>query len=92
MRIEYPSDRLAIRMSLQDARELRLRVGEKVRIRSEWGEAQVPVELDENIPSRTMVLPSHFISVVESLAGKGEVDPATLSLYYPNLYVTLEKI
>lgn len=92
LRIEYPSDRLAIRMSLQDARELRLRVGEKVRIRSEWGEAQVPVELDENIPSRTMVLPSHFISVVESLAGKGEVDPATLSLYYPNLYVTLEKI
>ncbi|MDI6776841.1 MAG: molybdopterin-dependent oxidoreductase [Syntrophales bacterium] len=92
LKIECPSDRLVIRMSSQDAREYRIRMGEKVRIRSERGEVQVPVELDENLPSRTLVLPSHFITLMESLAGKGELDLATRSLYYPNLYVTLEKI
>ena len=92
LRIEYPKDRLAVRMSPLDARELKIRLGEKVRIRSERGELQAPVELDENIPHQTLMLPSHFMEVIENLVGKGEIDPVTRSLYYPNLYVTLEKM
>lgn len=90
--IEYPRDRVGIRMNPQDARELKVRMGEKVKIKSERGETQVPVELDENIPPSTLVLFSHFIEAVEGLTGKGEIDPETRSLYYPNLYVSIEKI
>jgi formate dehydrogenase major subunit len=92
LRIEYPIDRLAVRMSPLDAKELKLRTGEKVKIRSDRGEAQAPVELDENIPSKALMLPSHFIEVVESLAGKGERDATTRTLFLPNLSVTVEKI
>ncbi len=91
LKIEYPSDRLGIRMNPQDARDLKVRMGEKVRITSERGETQLPVELDATLPLSTIVLPSHFTSVVESVAGKGEMDPRTRSLYYPNTWVTLEK-
>ena len=92
LRIEYPSDRLAVRMSPLDAKELKIRMGEKVKIRSDRGEALVPVELDENIPSKVLMLPSHLIEVVESLAGKGERDVTTRTLFFPNLSVTVEKI
>lgn len=84
LRIEYPTDRPAVRMSPLDAKELRIRMGEKIRIRSDRGEALAPVELDENIPSKVLVLPSHWIEVVESLTGKGERGPG--------LFVTVEKI
>ena len=91
LNIEYPTDRLGIRMNPQDARDLKLRMGEKVKIKSEMGESQLPVELDDNLPSMTLALPSHFIGVVENLAGKGEGDPETRSFYFPNLYVNIEK-
>jgi len=92
LNIEYPSDRLGIRMNPQDARDLKLRMGEKVKINSERGEVQAPIELDNTVPSMTLVLPSHFIDMVESVAGNGDVDPETKSLFYPNLYVSIEKI
>jgi predicted molibdopterin-dependent oxidoreductase YjgC len=92
LRIEYPSDRLAVRMSPLDAKELKIRMGEKVKIRSDRGEALVPVELDENIPSKALMLPSHLIEVVERLAGKGERDVTTGTLFCPNLSVTVEKL
>jgi len=31
----------------------------------------MPVEMDENVPSKALMFPSHFVEVVESLAGKG---------------------
>ncbi|HJX30364.1 MAG TPA: molybdopterin-dependent oxidoreductase [Thermodesulfobacteriota bacterium] len=92
LNIEYPSDRLGIRMNPQDARDLKLRMGEKVKIKSERGEAHAPIDLDNTVPSMTLVLPSHFIDVVEGVAGNGDVDPETKSLFYPNLYVSVEKI
>src|SRR4030042_3063304 len=71
LNIEYPSDRLGIRMNPQDARDLKLRMGEKVKIKSERGEAPAPIDLDNTVPSMTLVLPSHFIDVVEGVAGEG---------------------
>lgn len=91
LRTEYPILRLSLRISVQDARELKIRMGERVTVRSKHGAAQVPVELDENLPPSTVLLPSHFASAVESLAGKGEFDPKTHSLSSPDLYVTLVK-
>jgi anaerobic selenocysteine-containing dehydrogenase len=90
--IEYPADRLALRMCSKDARELKVRMGEKVKIKSERGEAEIAVEPDENLPQRTLVLPSHFISIVAPLTGNGEVDSLTRSRYYPNVPVTVEKL
>jgi predicted molibdopterin-dependent oxidoreductase YjgC len=92
LRIEYPSDRPAVRMSPLDAKELKIRMGEKVKIRSDRGEAQAPVEVDENIPSKVLMLPSHFVEVVESLAGKAVRDLATRTLFFPSLSVTVEKL
>jgi predicted molibdopterin-dependent oxidoreductase YjgC len=92
LKIEYPSDRPAVRMSPLDARELKIRMGEKVKIRSDRGEALAPVELDENIPSKVLMLPSHLIEVVESLAGGGDRDATTRTLFFPNLSVTVEKM
>jgi predicted molibdopterin-dependent oxidoreductase YjgC len=92
LKIEYPSDRPAVRMNPVDAKELKIRMGEKVKIRSDRGEALAPVEVDENIPSKVLMLPSHLIEVVESLAGKGELDATTRTLFFPNLSVTVEKI
>jgi predicted molibdopterin-dependent oxidoreductase YjgC len=92
LNIEYPADRLALRMCSKDARELKVRMGEKVRIKSERGEAQIEVEPDENLPQRTLVLPSHFISIVAPLTGNGELDSGTRSRYYPDVPVTLEKL
>jgi predicted molibdopterin-dependent oxidoreductase YjgC len=90
--IEYPGDRPCIRMNPVDARNLKLRMGEKIKITSERGEALAPIELDNNVPNMTLVLNSHFIDVVEGVAGKGDIDPETKSLFYPNLYVSIEKI
>jgi formate dehydrogenase major subunit len=92
LNIEYPGDRPAVRMSPLDAKELKIRMGEKVKIRSDRGEAQVPVEVDENIPSKVLMLSSHFVEVVESLAGKGERDVTTRTLFFPNLAVTVERL
>jgi predicted molibdopterin-dependent oxidoreductase YjgC len=92
LRVEYPSDRPAVRMSPMDAKELKIRMGERVKIRSERGEALAPVELDENVPPKVLMLPSHLIEVVESLAGKGELDATTRTFFFPNLSVTVEKI
>ena len=92
LKIEYPGDRLGIRINPQDARDLKVRMGEKVKIKSERGEAQAPIELDNNVPPMTLLLPSHFIDVVEGVAGNGDIDPETKSLFYPNLYVSVEKI
>lgn len=92
LRIEYPSDRLKVRMNPLDAKELKLRMGEKVVIRSDRGQTQAPVEVDENIPSRVLVLPSHFVEAVEGLAGKAVQDVATRTVFFPNLLVTVEKI
>lgn len=92
LRIEYPGERPVVRMSPLDAKELKIRMGEKVKIRSDRGEALAPVEMDENIPSKVLMLPSHLIEVVESVAGKGERDASTRTLFFPNLFVTVEKI
>lgn len=92
LNIEYPSDRLGIRMNPQDFRDLKLRMGEKVKIKSERGEVQAPIELDNTVPSKTLVLPLHFIDLVEGVAGQGDVDADTKSLFYSNLYVSVEKI
>jgi len=92
LNIEYPGDRPAVRMSPLDAKELKIRMGEKVKIRSDRGEAQVPVEVDENIPSKVLMLSSHSVEVVESLAGKGERDVTTRTLFFPNLAVTVERL
>ena len=92
LRIEYPSDRLAVRMNPLDARELKIRMGEKIRIRSDHGETQIPVEMDENIPSKALMLPSHFVEAVESLAGEAAQDGTTRTVFFPNLSVSVEKI
>jgi predicted molibdopterin-dependent oxidoreductase YjgC len=92
LKIEYPSDRPAVRMNPLDAKELKIRIGEKIRIRSERGETQIPVELDENIPSKVLMIPSHFVGVVESLAGEAVHDGATRTVFFPNLSVSVEKI
>jgi anaerobic selenocysteine-containing dehydrogenase len=67
-------------------------MGEKVKIKSERGEVQAPIELDNTVPSKTLVLPLHFIDLVEGVAGHGDVDADTKSLFYSNLYVSVEKI
>ncbi|MCX5879939.1 MAG: molybdopterin-dependent oxidoreductase [Deltaproteobacteria bacterium] len=92
LRMEYPSDRPAVRMNPLDAKELKIRMGEKAKVRSDRGEAQVPVEVDENIPSKVLMLPSHFVEVVESLAGKAVRDVTTRTLFFPILSVTVEKL
>jgi len=92
LKIEYPSDRPAVRMNPLDARELKIRMGEKIRIRSDRGETQIPVELDENIPSKVLMIPCHFTELVERLAGKAVHDGATRTVFFPNLSVSLEKI
>jgi hypothetical protein len=38
------------------------------------------------------MLPSHFIEVVESLAGKAVRDVTTRTLFFPSLSVTVEKL
>lgn len=91
LKIEYPSERLGVKINPQDARELKIRMGEKIKIKSELGEAQLPIELDNSLPPATLVLSSHFVEVVEKLGGKGLIDGEARSLYYPNLYVTVEK-
>jgi len=48
--------------------------------------------VDENIPSKVLMLSSHFVEVVESLAGKGERDVTTRTLFFPNLAVTVERL
>jgi anaerobic selenocysteine-containing dehydrogenase len=90
--IEYPSERLAVRMNPLDAKELKLRMGERVRIRSERGETQTPVEVDDQLPPRALMLPSHFVEAVESLAGEATQDRMTRTVYFPNLSVSVEKI
>jgi len=90
--IEYPSERLAVRMNPLDAKELKLRIGERVRIRSERGETQTPVEVDDQLPPRALMLPSHFVEAVESLAGEATQDRMTRTVYFPNLSVSVEKI
>ena len=92
LRIEYPSDRPAVRMNPLEARELKIRMGEKIRIRSDRGETQIPVELDENIPSKALMIPSHFAELVESLAGKAVHDGVTRTVFFPHLSVSVEKI
>jgi predicted molibdopterin-dependent oxidoreductase YjgC len=92
LRIEYPSDRPALRMNPLDARELKIRMGEKIRIRSDRGETQIPVELDETIPSKVLMIPSHLAELVESLAGKAVHDGAARTVFFPNLSVSVEKI
>lgn len=91
LKIEYPSDRSAVRMSPLDAKDLKIRMGEKVKIRSDRGETLAPVEVDENIPSKTLMLASHLIEILEPLAGKGERDAVTGALFFPTLFVTVEK-
>jgi formate dehydrogenase major subunit len=90
--IEYPSERPAVRMSPLDARELKIRMGEKAKLRSGHGETTVPVAVDENIPSKTLMLPSHFLEALESLAGKAIHDITGRTLFFPSLSVTVEKI
>jgi formate dehydrogenase major subunit len=92
LRMEYPSDRPAVRMNPLDAKQLKIRMGEKVKVRSDRGETQAPVEVDENIPSKVLMLPSHFVEVVESLAGKAVRDVTTRTLFFPSLSVTVEKL
>jgi formate dehydrogenase major subunit len=92
LRIEYPSDRPAVRMNPLDAKEIKIRMGEKIRIRSDRGETQIPVELDENIPSKALMIPSHFAELVESLAGNAVHDGVTRTVFFPNLSVSVEKI
>jgi predicted molibdopterin-dependent oxidoreductase YjgC len=92
LRIEYPSDRPAVRMNPLDAREIKIRMGEKIRIRSDRGEAQIPVEPDENIPPKVLMIPSHLVETVESLAGRAVHDRATRTVFFPNLSVSVEKI
>jgi len=92
LNIEYPGDRPAVRMNPLDARELKIRMGEKIRIRSDRGETQTPVEVDENIPSKVLMIPSHFVEPVESLAGQAAQDRATRTVFFPNLSVSVEKI
>jgi anaerobic selenocysteine-containing dehydrogenase len=89
--IEYQAERPALKMNLQDAKDLKFRPGEKAKIRSERGELQVALQADEGVPRRTLVLSSHFLNLVESVAGKGEIDPVTRSVYFPSLLVTVEK-
>jgi hypothetical protein len=48
--------------------------------------------VDENIPSKVLMLPSHFVEVVESLAGKAVRDVTTRTLFFPSLSVTVEKL
>jgi len=79
-------------MNPLDARELKIRMGEKIRIRSDRGETQTPVEVDENIPSKVLMIPSHFVEPVESLAGQAAQDRATRTVFFPNLSVSVEKI
>jgi predicted molibdopterin-dependent oxidoreductase YjgC len=90
--IEYPSERLAVRMNPLDAKELKLRMGERVRIRSDRGETQTPVEVDDQIPPKALMLPSHFVEAVESLVGEAAQDRMTRTVYFPNLSVSVEKI
>jgi len=92
LNIEYPGDRPAVRMNPLDARGLKIRMGEKIRIRSDRGETQTPVEVDENIPSKVLMIPSHFVEPVESLAGQAAQDRATRTVFFPNLSVSVEKI
>jgi formate dehydrogenase (coenzyme F420) alpha subunit len=92
LKIEYPSDRLTVRMNPLDAKELKLRMGEKIKIRSDRGQTQAPVEVDDNIPSKVLMLPSHFVEAVEGLAGKAVRDVTTRTVFFPNLSVTVEKI
>jgi len=89
--IEYQTERPALKMNLQDAKDLKFRPGEKAKIRSERGELQVALQADEGVPRRTLVLSSHFLNLVEGVAGKGEIDPVTRSVYFPSLLVTVEK-
>jgi hypothetical protein len=67
-------------------------MGEKIRIRSDRGEAQIPVEPDENIPPKVLMLPSHLAETVERLAGRAVHDRATRTVFFPNLSVSVEKI
>ena len=92
LKIEYPEDRKALRMNRQDVRDLRLRPGEKIKVCSEHGDAQMGVEIDDTLPPRTLVLPMHFSTVIENLAGKREFDHITNYSYCPDLSVTLERV
>lgn len=92
LKIEYPQDRSAIRMNPEDSRDLRVRPGEKVSVKSEMGEALAAIDLDEKLPRRTLMVPSHLTEIVGKLAGKGQQDPESGALYYPSLPVTVEKI
>ncbi len=92
LKIEYPEDRKALRMNRQDVRELKLRPGEKIKVCSEHGDAQIGVEIDDTLPPRTLVLPMHFSTVIENLAGKREFDHLTNYSYCPDLSVTLERV
>ena len=92
LRIEYPEDRMALRMNRQDVRELRIRPGEKIKVCSDHGEAQLAGEIDESLPSRTLVLPMHFSTVIENLAGKRKFDHIANYSYCPDLEVTLKKV
>jgi predicted molibdopterin-dependent oxidoreductase YjgC len=92
LKIEYPEDRKALRMNRQDVRDLRLRPGEKIKVCSEHGDAQIGVEIDDTLPPRTLVLPMHFSTVIENLAGKREFDHITNYSYCPDLSVTLERV
>ena len=86
LNMEYPGDRPAVRMNPLDAREI------KIRIRSDRGETQTPVEVDENIPSKVLMIPSHFFEPVESLTGQAAQDRVTRTVFFPNLSVSVEKI
>lgn len=92
LKIEYPSDPSAVHMNPLDAKELKIRMGEKIRIRSDYGEAQTPVELDEQVPSKKLMLPCHYVEAVEKLAGQAAQDEAARTVFFPSLSVSVEKI
>jgi formate dehydrogenase alpha subunit len=81
-----------LQTSPEDAQALGLKEGDRARIRSTWGTAEVRVKPNQKIPQGLVFFPEVFAHGTVLELFKPEIDSGSKALYYKTAPVSLERI
>jgi formate dehydrogenase (NADP+) alpha subunit len=85
-------DKRLLQIGPADAERLGIAAGDRVRLSSPAGEAEVPVELNEFLPAGLVLFPEHFNDPPVKDLLSCEVDPITRVPYFKRGRVAIEKL
>jgi len=85
-------DKRLLQIGPADAERLGVTAGDRVRLKSHLGEVEVPVELNEFLPSGLVFFPEHFNDPPVKDLITCELDPVTRVPYFKRGWVSIEKL